>query len=76
MGSQTGGFETRPYTSSRLADNTSSRLADNKKIPRMFVNLFVRHNTRSLRRRNPASDVGAGFKPARARTALPADTGS
>ena len=68
MGSQTGGFETRPYTSSRLADN--------KKIPRMFVNLFVRHNTRSLRRRNPASDVGAGFKPARARTALPADTGS
>ena len=30
----------------------------------------------SLRLGNPTSDVGAGFKPARVRIALPADTGS
>ena len=57
MGSHTGGFETRPYTSSRLADN--------KKIPRMFVNLFVRHNTSVVSHKYGYEDARAFWSSAR-----------
>ena len=57
MGSHTGGFETRPYTSSRLPDT--------KKILRMFVNLFVRHNTSVVSHKYAYEDARAFWSSAR-----------